>query len=162
MRQHAYHIEEEETTMALVPWTPIRHFAALQGQMNQLLDQFFRGGNGEEAPWGVSAWMPPVDLYETPDEFILSSDLPGLTKDDIHLEVHDRTLTLRGERKPAAGMTEAHYQRRERAYGSFLRAFTLPTPVDTDKVQASMKDGILELHLPKHEAAKPRRIAVQS
>jgi HSP20 family protein len=106
--------------------------------------------------------MPPVDLSETPDEFVLSADLPGLTKDEIHLEVHDRTLTLRGERKPAAGMTEAHYQRQERSYGSFQRVFTLPTPVDTDKVHASMKDGILELHLPKHEAAKLRRIAVQS
>jgi HSP20 family protein len=148
--------------MALVPWTPMRHCAALQGQMNQLLDPFFRSGTGEEAPWGVSAWMPPVDLDETPEEFVLSADLPGLTKDEIHLEVHDRTLTLRGERKPAAGMTEAHDQRRERAYGSFQRAFTLPTPVDTDTVQARMNAGLLELHVPKHEAAKPRRIAVQS
>jgi HSP20 family protein len=153
---------KEERTMALVPWTPAQNFTALQEQMNHFLNQFFRGGNGEETSWGVSTWMPPVDLYETPDEFVLSADLPGLTKDEIHLEVHDRTLTLRGERKPAAGMTEAHYQRRERAYGSFQRVFTLPTPVDTDKVHASMKDGILELHLPKHEAAKPRRIAVQS
>jgi HSP20 family protein len=162
MRPHAYRLYEEETTMALVPWTPMRHFPALQGQMNQLLDQFCRGGHGEEAPWGVSAWMAPMDLYETPDEFILSADLPGLTTDDIHLEVHDRTLTLRGERKPAAGMPEAHYQRRERACGSCQRAFTLPTPVHTDTVQASMNDGSLELHLPTPEAAKPRRIAVQS
>jgi HSP20 family protein len=150
---------EEERTMALVPWTPIHNFPALQEQMNHLFNQFFRGGNGEETSWGISTWMPPVDLYETPDEFVLVADLPGLTKDEIHLEVHDRTLTLRGERKPA---TEAHYQRRERAYGGFQRVFTLSTPVDTEKVRASMKDGILELHLPKHEAAKPRRIAVQS
>jgi HSP20 family protein len=153
---------KEEITMALVPWMPAHNFTALQEQMNHFFNQVFRGGNGEETSWGMSTWMPPVDLYETPEEFVLSADLPGLTKDEIHLEVHDCTLTLRGERKPTAGLTEAHYQRRERAYGGFQRAFTLPTPVDTDKVHASIKDGILELHLPKHEAAKPRRIAVQS
>jgi len=148
--------------MALVPWTPMQHFAALQGQMNQLFDQVFRGGNGEETGWGVSTWMPPVDLYETPDAFVLTAELPGLTTDEIQIEVHDRTLTLRGERKPEAGMTEAHFQRRERAYGSFQRVFALPTMVDAEQVQARFKDGILELHLPKHEMAKPRRIAVQS
>jgi HSP20 family protein len=148
--------------MALVPWTPMRNFAALQGQMNQIFDQFFRGGSGEEASWGGSTWMPPVDLYETPDAFVLAADLPGLTTDEIHIEVHDRTLSLRGERKPEAGMTEAHYQRRERAYGSFQRVFTLPTPVEAEKVHASFKDGILALQLPKSEAAKPKRIAVQS
>jgi HSP20 family protein len=148
--------------MALIPWTPMQHFAALQGQMNHLFDQVFRGDNGEETSWGVSTWRPPVDLYETPDAFVLTAELPGLTTDEIQIEVHDRTLTLRGERKPEAGMTEAHYQRRERSYGGFQRAFTLPTPVDTEKVQGRMTDGVLELHLPKHEAAKPRRIAVQS
>jgi HSP20 family protein len=162
MRRHAYHLYKEEIIMTLVPWTPMRNFAALQGQMDQLMDQFLRGGNGEAAPWGVSAWMPPVDLSETPEEFILWAELPGLTKDEIHFEVHDRTLTLRGERKQENDAKDERYYRRERNYGSFQRAFTLPTPVDTEKVHASMKDGILELHLPKHEAAKPRRIAVQS
>src|SRR5882724_3484807 len=148
--------------MALVPWTPMQHFAALQGQMNQLFDQVFRGGNGEETGWGVSTWMPPVDLYETPDAFVLTAELPGLTTDEIQIEVHDRTLTLRGERKPEAGMTDAHYQQRERVNGSFQRVFALPTTVDAEKIQASFTNGVLELRLPKHEIAKPKRIAVQS
>jgi HSP20 family protein len=139
--------------MALVPWTPMRNFAALQGQMNQIFDQFFRGG---------STWTPPVDLYETPDAFVLVADLPGLTKDEIHIEVHDRTLTLRGEHKPEAGTQEEYYRRRERVYGSFQRVFTLPTTVEAEKVHASFTDGVLELQLPKSEAAKPKRIAVQS
>jgi HSP20 family protein len=148
--------------MALVPWTPMQNFAAFQSQMNQLFDRFFRGGNGEEATWGVSTWIPPVDLYETDEAFVLKAELPGLITDEIQIEVHDRTLTLQGERKPEAGMTEAHYQQRERAYGSFQRVFALPTTVNAEKVQASFTNGVLELRLPKHEMAKPKRIAVES
>ena len=81
--------------MALVSWTPMQNFAAFQGQLNQLFDQFFRGGNGEEVNWGVSAWIPPVDLYETDEAFVLKAELPGLTTAEIQIEAHDRTLTLR-------------------------------------------------------------------
>jgi HSP20 family protein len=148
--------------MALARGTPMRNLQSFQDEMNRLFNQFGRGGTGEETSWGVSTWMPPVDLYETPDAFVLKAELPGLPQDHIQIEVHDRTLTLRGERTPEAGMTEEHYQRRERAYGSFQRSFVLPTMVDQEHVQATYKDGILELHLPKSEAAKPRRIAIQS
>ena len=130
--------------------------------MNHLFDQFFRGGNSEETGWGVSTWMPPVDLYETPEAFVLTAELAGLTTDEMQVEVHGRTLTLRGERKLEAGTQEEHYRRRERAYGSFQRTFTLPTTVQAEKIHASFKDGILELQLPKSEAAKPKRIVVQS
>jgi HSP20 family protein len=148
--------------MALARWTPMRNLQSFQDEMNRLFNQFGRGGTGEETSWGVSTWMPPVDLYETPDAFVLKAELPGLPQDHIQIEVHDRTLTLRGERTPEAGMNEEHYRRRERAYGPFQRSFMLPTMVDQEHVQATYKDGILELHLPKSEAAKPRRIAIQS
>jgi HSP20 family protein len=148
--------------MALVPWTPMRDVMALQDQMNRLLQHVMRGGNGEEISWGASTWVPPVDLYETDDAFVFKAELPGLRKDDIHLEVHDRTLTLHGERKHEADVKDEHYHRRERSHGSFQRVFTLPTPVDAEKVQARFKDGILELRLPKHESAKPKRIAINS
>ena len=148
--------------MALVSSMPMHHFTALQGQMNQLFNHFFRGGNGEETGWGVSTWMPPVDLYEAPETFVLTAELPGVRKEDIQLEVHDRTLTLRAERQQETEVKDEHYHRRERAYGSFQRVFALPTSVDAEKVHASFKDGILELQLPKYETAKPRRIAVQS
>jgi HSP20 family protein len=148
--------------MALVPWTPMRDVVALHDQMNRLLQQVMRGGNGEETNWGASTWVPAVDLYETDEAFVFKAELPGLRKDDIHLEVHDRTLTLRGERKYETDVKDEHYHRRERSYGSFQRVFTLPATVDAEKVQTSFKDGILELRLPKHEAAKPKRIAIQS
>jgi HSP20 family protein len=140
----------------------MQNFAAFQGQLNQLFDQFFRGGNGEEVNWGLSAWIPPVDLYETEEAFILKAELLGLTTDEIQIEVHDRTLTLRGKRKPEAGITDVHSQQRERVYGSFQRVFALPTTVDAEKIQARFTNGVLELRLAKHEMAKPKPIAVQS
>jgi HSP20 family protein len=130
--------------------------------MNRMFDQFFRGGNGEEAGWGVRTWAPPVDIYETDDALILKAELPGISKDDVSVEVHQNTLMLRGERKPTADVPADRYHRTERAYGTFQRSFMLPTLVDQEHVQATYHDGVLELKLPKSEAAKPKRIAIQS
>ncbi|HZC00301.1 MAG TPA: Hsp20/alpha crystallin family protein, partial [Gammaproteobacteria bacterium] len=82
----------------------------------------------------------PVDLYDTDDVFVLKAELPGLGKDDIQIEVHDRTLTLRGERKQETEAKEERYHRRERTYGSFQRSFWLPTIVDAEKIQADFKN----------------------
>jgi HSP20 family protein len=109
----------------------------------------------------MGAWAPPVDLYDTDDACVVKAELPGLSKDDIHIEVHDHTLTLRGERKHEAEVKEEHYQRRERSYGSFQRAFWLPAMVDAEKIQASFKEGVLALRLPKSEATKPKRITIK-
>ena len=146
--------------MALARWTPMRHLASSQDEMNRMFDQFFRGGTGEEAGWGVRTWAPPVDIYETDDALILTVDLPGVPKDAVSIEIHQNTLTLRGERTPAAGVQDERYYRTERVYGPFQRSFVLPTLVDQEHVQATYHDGVLELRLPKSEAAKPRRIAI--
>jgi HSP20 family protein len=140
----------------------MRNLASFQDEMNRMFDQFFRGGNGEEAGWGVRPWAPPVDIYETDDALVLKAELPGMSKDDVSVEVHQNTLRLRGERKHEAEVKEDRYHRVERAYGTFQRSFVLPTVVDQEHVQATYKDGILELRLPKSEAAKPKRIAIQS
>ena len=147
--------------MALARWTPMGHLASFQDEMNRLFNQFFRGGNGEEAGWGLRTWTPPVDMYETDDAFILKAELPGVSKDEVHVEIHQNTLILRGERKHAAEVTEDRYHRVERPYGRFERSFVLPTLVDQEHVQATYHDGVLELRLPKSEAAKPKRIAIQ-
>jgi len=103
-----------------------------------------------------------VDLYETDDALVLKAELPGVSKDDVNVEVHQNTLILRGQRRHEAEVKEENYHRLERAYGTFQRSFMLPATVDQEHVQASYHDGILELHLPKVEAAKPRRIAIAS
>jgi HSP20 family protein len=148
--------------MALARWTPMGHLQSFQDEMNRMFNQFFRGGSGEEGSWGHYTWTPPVDIYETDDALVFTADLPGVSKDEVSIEVHQNTLTLRGERKRDAAVKEDNYHRLERAYGSFQRSFVLPTVVDQEKVQATYREGILELHLPKLESAKPRRIAIQS
>ncbi len=146
--------------MALARWTPMGHLPAFQEEMNRLFNEFFRGGTGGEQGWAAGAWTPPVDIYETEDALVLTALLPGVSKDDVSIEVHHNTLILRGERKPAAAVPDERYYRRECIYGPFQRSFVLPATVDQNQVQATYHDGILELHLPKVEAAKPRRIAI--
>jgi HSP20 family protein len=148
--------------MALARWTPRGNLQSFQDEMNRMFDQFFRGGTGEEAGWGVRTGAPPVDIYETDDALILKAELPGVSKDDVSIEIHQNTLILRGQRKHDAEVKEEHYHRVERAYGTFQRSFMLPTLVDQEHVQATYHDGVLELRLPKSEAAKPKRIAIQS
>ena len=146
--------------MALARWTPRGNLQSFQDEMNRMFDQFFRGGTGEEAGWGVRTWAPPVDIYETDDALILKAELPGVSKDDVSIEIHQNTLILRGQRKHEAEVKEDNYHRVERAYGTFQRSFMLPTLVDQEHVQATYHDGVLELRLPKSEAAKPKRIAI--
>jgi HSP20 family protein len=139
-------------------WSPERELQRLRTEMDRLFEEVF--GDGGEGRWQTGMWAPPVDLYDTDDAFVLKAELPGLGKDDIQIEVHDRTLTLRGERKQETEAKEERYHRRERTYGSFQRSFWLPTIVDAEKIQADFKNGILELRLPKSETAKPKRIAI--
>jgi HSP20 family protein len=146
--------------MALARWTSTGNLASFQHEMNRMFNDFFRGGNGEEAGSGLGAWTPPVDTYETDDALVIQVDLPGVSIDDVSVDVHQNTLILRGQRKPDTGVPQDRYHRVERTYGTFQRSFVLPTTVDQEKVQATFKDGVLELHLPKSAAAKPRRIAI--
>jgi HSP20 family protein len=133
----------------------------MREQMDHLVGQFFgRGGDGEEATWGRGIWAPPVDIYETDEAFVLKAELPGFSKEDVQVELHENRLTLRGERKHESEAKEEQYHRRERAYGRFERVFWLPTPVDADKIQATFKEGVLDLRLPKSETAKPKRIPI--
>jgi HSP20 family protein len=148
--------------MAIARWTPRGHLQSFQDEMNRMFNQFFRSGTGEEGSWEQRTWAPPVDIYETDDALVFQAELPGVAKDEVSIEVHNNTLILRGERKHDAGVTEDHYHRVERAYGPFQRSFMLPTLVDQEHVQATYHDGVLELRLPKSEAAKPKRIAIQS
>jgi HSP20 family protein len=139
--------------------TPMRNFWSLQDEMNCLFNAFF-GSGGEEAGWGLRTWAPPVDIYETEEALVLTAELAGVSKEEGSIEIHHNTLLLKGERKRAAEVKEDQYHRAERAYGTFQRSFVLPTLVDQEHVQATYKDGVLELRLPKSEVAKPRRIAI--
>jgi HSP20 family protein len=146
--------------MALVRWTPMGNLQSFQHEMNRMVNEFFGGGNGEAAGTELSSWTPAVDIHETDDGYVIKAELPGVSKDDVSIDIHQNTLTLRGQRKHEAEVKQDKYHRVERAYGTFQRSFTLPVMIDQEKVQATYKDGVLELHLPKSEAAKPKRIAI--
>jgi HSP20 family protein len=133
---------------------------SMRDEMNRVLNEAFGRSSNDESAWFAGAWTPPVDIYETDEALILKAELPGFTKDDINIELKDSTLLIKGERKHEADVKEGNYHRMERAYGAFQRSFMLPTTVDREQVKASYKDGILELRLPKVQAAQPKRIAV--
>ena len=129
-------------------------------EVNRRFHEVFGKASGEGAAWFTDTWTPAVDVYETDTGLVLKAELPGFAKDDVTVEIHDHTLTLRGERKRESAVKAQQYHRVERIYGAFQRAFSLPATVDREQVQATYKDGVLELRLPKLEAAKPKRIAI--
>ncbi|KPJ80655.1 MAG: hypothetical protein AMS19_09210 [Gemmatimonas sp. SG8_23] len=105
-------------------------------------------------------WMPAVELVENDGEYLLTAELPGIFKDDVHVTVEDNVLTLRGEKKLEKERKEGRAHIRERRYGSFERCFTLPRNVDENKIRAEFHDGIVEVHLPKGEETKARHIDI--
>ena len=145
--------------MAVVKWDPFRDLVSIQDRMNRLFEQTLSRSRGEE---GVTAttWTPAVDIYETADTIVMKAELPGVTREDIHIQIDGSTLTLKGERRFAKDVQEESYLRIERAYGSFHRSFALPATVQQENVRAVLKDGVLELTLPKAEDSKPKRISV--
>ena len=146
--------------MALVRWQPVRELSSLQNDMNRLVNTFFdtTTANGGTSP---RRWIPAMDLVETDDHFVLRADLPGLSEDDVHIDVEDDVLTVSGERKAQHEDKREGYVRVERSYGSFRRSLTLPEGVEAEAVSASFDRGVLEVQIPKPEARKPRRVAIQ-
>jgi HSP20 family protein len=144
--------------VTIVRWEPFRELSSLQTEMNRLFNAAFdapAGGNG-----GVRRWTPAMDLLETDDAFVLRADLPGLTEDDVNIELEDNVLTLAGERKSAHEEKGEGFHRVERSFGSFSRSLTLPKGVDPEAVTAGFENGVLEVRVPKPEQRKPRKIAI--
>ena len=132
--------------MAFTRWDPLRDLLALQEQIGQLV--------GSDAP----GWTPPVDLYETSTEYVLTAELPGLTRDQIEIHAEDQRVVIRGERAAGAVPCE-QFHRVERGHGRFSRAFILPDAISVDRVAAELKDGLLTVTLPK-AAAKSIKVNV--
>jgi len=145
--------------MALIRWEPARELNSLQSEMNRLFNTFFdvppSNGGGS-----IRRWVPAMDLVETEDHFILRADLPGLTQDDVSIELEDNVLTVSGERKSEHEQREEGYYRVERASGTFARSLTLPDGVGPDGVEASFDHGVLEVRVLKPEERKPRKVSI--
>jgi HSP20 family protein len=143
--------------MALVRWDPIRELDSLQGDMNRLFDRFFeRPGNRGHG----RRWIPAMDVAETEDSLVLRGDLPGMTEDDVDIEIKDNVLTVSGERRSESEQRGEGYHRVERAFGRFSRSLTLPQGVDAEKVEAKFENGVLEVQIQKPAEAKPTRVQI--
>ena len=146
--------------MNLVRLNPWREMPTLHNRLNRFFDDpFLRIGRmDEEANPGM--WNPAVDLYEKDDHFVIKAELPGVDKNDIKVDLKDRVLTLSGERTYDNEVGEENYYRKERFFGKFQRAFTLPTDVDSDKITAEFKDGVLRVEVPKPEEKKAKQVTI--
>ena len=144
--------------MTLVRFDPFRDLSQLQNRVNRLFTDS-RATGLEEDPF--QSWAPAVDIFERGDNLILSAELPGVSREELELKVEGNVLTLRGERQRDKTIQDEQYHRVERTYGTFSRSFTLPSTVDSARIEARFKDGILEVTLPKAEDAKPKRIDVK-
>src|SRR6476619_4449413 len=145
--------------MALIRFEPARELTSLQSEMNQLFSTFFGDttghGNGHSR-----RWVPAMDLVETQDHFLVRADLPGLTEDDISIELEDNVLTISGERKLEEKAEKEGYFRVERSFGKFARTLTLPDGIDAEAIDAQFASGVLEVRIPKPEQRKPRKVAI--
>jgi HSP20 family protein len=147
----------------LTRWTPV--IDPFRDRFDRLFNQFL----GQALPGTASSeevsnqrWAPSVDIKETADALTLTAELPGLTKADVQITIENQVLTISGERKFQEKETKGEtYHRIERAYGSFLRSFTLPANVKADKVDASFANGLLTVTLPQADEAKPRKVEIK-
>ena len=146
--------------MQLIKWNPARDFFSLRHNMNSLFDDFFYPTRRTVENDGMWNWNPAVDIYEEESNIVVKAEVPGMQKDQITVDVKDGVLTLKGERSENKEIKEDRYFKRERTYGRFERAFTLPADVKADEIKAEYKDGVLKVLVPKPEAEKPKQITV--
>ena len=144
--------------MTIVRWEPLRELGTLQSEMNRLFNTVF--DSPATAGGTMRRWMPAMDLLESGDAFVLRADLPGMSEEDVSIELEDSTLTISGERKAEHEHEGEGFYRVERATGTFSRSLTLPRGVAADAVSATFDKGVLEVRIPKPEARKPRKISI--
>lgn len=134
----------------------------LRSQFNQMFDQDLALFDGENTNIATSTWTPSVDIREEDDKYVFTADIPGVDPKQIEVTAENGMLTIKGERESEKKEEKKGYKRIERSWGSFYRRFSLPDNVDTGKIDARSKDGVLELSIPKTASAKPRKIDIKS
>jgi HSP20 family protein len=146
----------------LTRWDPFKELDELQNRLSTLFGRApVRKDGGREEAMTLAEWAPLVDIIEEEKEYRIKAELPEVNKSDVKVTVQDDVLTIAGERTFEKEDTGRKYHRVERAYGSFARSFTLPEDADAAKVSADFKDGVLVVHLPKSEKARPKSIEVK-
>ncbi|MBU6390947.1 MAG: Hsp20/alpha crystallin family protein [Planctomycetota bacterium] len=145
----------------ITKWTLLPTISSLQSEMNRMMDRFFRGGDLSELGTEIGAWIPPIDLSETAEKITVKAEIPGIDPKEVDISIQGDTLLIKGEKKEEKEEKGKNYYRMERRYGGFSRSIDLPSSVDTNKVTAEYKNGVLEITLQKKEAVKPKQISVK-
>jgi len=148
--------------MAISRWDPFRDLMSIQNELNRLFGRTYAGESGGSAPGVAGAWVPPLDIYETGDRFVVNVELPGIEPDSVDVSVEDSVLTIHGERSFYDEVDEESFHRVERRYGQFARSITLPQTTDAERIEASFDRGVLTITVPKVEQAKPKKIQVKA
>ena len=141
--------------MSLVHYKPANLFNQFNDEMNRYFSLTREGAANQEHDW-----MPAVDIREEDNRYLLTADIPGVDRKNVEITLEKGVLTVKGERSSKTEVSEEGYRRRERTYGTFMRQFTLPETVDTGSISAAVKDGVLEIEIPKQDKPEPRRITV--
>ncbi len=145
--------------MAITRWNPMRELMGVHDQLSRFFDDYWTRPGERETDYGT--WAPAVDLREEDKRYVIEADMPGVKKEDIEINLENNVLSIRGERKFEGEVNKDTYHRIERAYGKFVRSFTLPARVAADRITATHKDGILEVVVPKAEESLPKKIEVK-
>src|SRR5439155_20792505 len=132
---------------------------SIQNELNRL---FGRTYAGSEAGGGAGAWVPPLDIFETKDRYVVNVEIPGVAPDAVEVSVEDSTLTIKGERGFYGDIPEEAFHRVERRYGAFARSLTLPPTASAEGIEASFDKGVLTIQVPKAEEARPKKIAIKA
>jgi len=138
-------------------WDPFREMMVLRNSMDRVVDRELALA---PSGWKSFNWSVALDVVETEDEYLVKASLPGINPEDLEITFDDNRLTLKGEVKEENEVDENHYHLRERRYGSFSRSIKMPSGIESDKIEANYDKGVLELHLPKVEEVKPKKIAI--
>ena len=146
--------------MTIVRWDPFRNMTTLQDRINRVFDEAANRSKDYDDEMSKCDWRPIVDIFDTEKAIVINAELPGVTREDITLDVKENILSLKGERKSSEEVKKENYYRMERCFGSFERAFTLPSAVDQEKIKANFKDGILRIEIPKPEEKRPKQISI--
>ncbi len=142
----------------LTRWNPVREIASMQDELNRVFQDAF---GRRFAPEGEVVWQPPIDIEEQEDRYTAHVELPGMKLEDIKITLEDNRLVIRGEKTRTEEKKNATYHRLERVYGTFERSFTLTHALKSDKIEATYRDGVLEVVVPKADEAKAREIPIR-
>lgn len=142
--------------MAIVRWDPIKDLMSIQERVNKIFDSTFSGEENTDK----GEWTPAVDIYETETEIVIIAELPGMSEDNVDIQITDGILSIKGNKKLPLDKESDNFHRLERPYGKFSRSFALPNIVDLNSIKANLKDGLLRITLNKDSHAKPTVIKV--